>query len=62
MKLHLRSAIWLLVLGVYICLQNIQTLLIMVAVCTILDEIVFTPLHKKYKNLYIINKEIDKRG
>lgn len=36
-------------------------MLVILAITTILDELVFTPLHKKYKNLYIINREIDKR-
>lgn len=58
---HFRSVIWLIMLGIYICLDNIMTLLIMVAICTILDEFIFTPLYRKFKGLYIINKEIDKR-
>lgn len=31
-------------------------------VTTALDEFIVEPLQKKYKNLYIINREIDKRG
>lgn len=61
MKWKLRSMIWLVILGIFICLNNIQPLLIMVAVCTILDEICFTPLHKYFKRKYQTNKEIDKR-
>lgn len=61
MKWKLRSMIWLIFLGIYICLNEIQTLLILVAVCTILDEICFTPLHKHFKRKYQTNKEIDKR-
>lgn len=60
-KIHLRSAIWFMILGIYICLDNIVSILIVIAICTILDEIVFTPLYKKYKELYVINREIDKR-
>lgn len=61
MKLKLRSMIWLIVLGIFVCLNEIQTMLIMVAVCTILDEVLFTPLYKYFKRKAQTNKEIDKR-
>lgn len=60
-KKHIRSTIWVLVLGIYICLKNILPLLLMVAIGTILDEFVLSPLHKAYKQKATINKEIDKR-
>lgn len=60
-KMHLRSIMWIALIGIYICLENITTLLILIAITTILDELIITPLYKKYKNLYIINREIDKR-
>jgi len=60
-KYHIRSTIWVVVLGIYCCLDNIQMLLIMVAVGTILDEFIFSPLHKSYKQKAGINREIDKR-
>lgn len=60
-KFHIRSVIWIMVLGIYFCLQNIMPLLLIVAVGTILDEFILTPLHKSYKNKATINKEIDKR-
>lgn len=60
-KLHLRSAIWLLVIGIYIAIDFIMPLLIMVAIGTIVDEFVFSPLHKHFKNKASINAEIDKR-
>ena len=60
-KYSIRSTIWLLLLGIYICLDNIIPLLIIIAVTTIVDEFVITPLYKKYKGEYKINKEIDKR-
>lgn len=61
MKIHMRSIIWILVLGIYTCLGNIQNMLIVIAVATIFDECFFSPMHKKYKELYHINREIDKR-
>lgn len=60
-KYHLRSILWILVLGIYFCLDNIMPLLLMVAIGTILDEFLFTPLYKSYGSKAAINKEIDKR-
>lgn len=60
-KFHIRSTIWIIVIGVYFCLDNILPLILVMAVGNILDEFVFTPLHKHFKNKAIINKEIDKR-
>ena len=60
-KLHLRCIPWILLLGIYLCLRDITTLLIIMAITTIVDELVLMPLHKSFKNKYTINKEIDKR-
>lgn len=60
-KFHIRSTIWIIVLGIYFCLDNILPLIFMVAVGNILDEFLFTPLHKHYKSKASINKEIDRR-
>lgn len=60
-KYSIRSTIWILLLGIYICLENIAPLLVIVALCTILDEFVVTPLCKKFRAEFKINKEIDKR-
>lgn len=60
-KYSIRSTIWILLIGVYVCLDKITTLLIIIAICTIVDEFIITPLKKKYKEKYKINKEIDAR-
>lgn len=60
-KLHLRSTIWLLVLGIYIAIEAIMPLMIMVAAGTITDELILTPLYKHFKSKASINYEIDKR-
>lgn len=62
MKWHLRCTLWIIVLGITFCLNEIMTLLIFMAITTIADEVVLTPLHKYYKTKLSINKEIDKRG
>lgn len=61
MKYNIRSTIWLILIGIYFCIDNIMPLLFMIAVGTILDEFVLTPLKKRFKSKYSINKEIDKR-
>lgn len=60
-KLHIRSSIYLLMLGIHVCISNITGLIIMMAATTLLDEVVATPLCKYYREKYAINKEIDKR-
>lgn len=61
MKINLRSPLWILLIGVYICLGKIELLLIIMAVTTMLDEFWFSPAYKSFKNKYTINREIDKR-
>ena len=60
-KLHLRCIPWILLLGIYLCLRDITALLVIMAITTIVDEMILMPLHKSFKNKYTINKEIDKR-
>ena len=57
-----RCGIWIVLTGLAYACNSIVTLLLVMAITTALDELVLTPLAKKYKNLYAINKEIDKRG
>lgn len=61
MKYSIRSTVWIMLLGIYVCLDNITPLLLIIAISSIIDEFIITPLDKKYKQQYIINKEIDKR-
>ena len=61
LKYSIRSTVWILLIGIYVALKDITPLLIIIAVCTILDEFVVHPLYKHYKERYHINKEIDKR-
>lgn len=61
-KYHIRSIIWILMIGLYISVNNLIPLLFIIAITTILDEFILQPLIKVYKSKYIINKEIDKRS
>lgn len=60
-KMHIRSTIFLLMLGIHICIDNITGLIIVMAATTLVDEVLLVPLAKKYKAKYTINKEIDER-
>ena len=60
-KYHMRSTIWILMIGLYVAVDNIVPLLIILAITTIIDEFILTPLARHYKSKYTINKEIDKR-
>lgn len=61
-KMHLKTPIWMLVIGIYFCLDNIMPLLVILVLSTMIDELILTPMAKNYKNKFIINKEIDQRG
>lgn len=61
-KTTMKSRIWILLLGLYFCLNNFITPLIIIAVCQISDEWILSPLHKYFHDRYVINREIDKRG
>lgn len=60
-KMHLRSPIFIFLMVCHFCIDKFIPILVVFAVCTFLDEIVFEPLYKHYKNLMVINREIDKR-
>ena len=57
-----RCGVWIILSGLAYACNNIVPLLLIMAITTALDELVLSPLAKKNKNLYTINKEIDKRG
>ena len=51
-KYHIRSTLWVLLIGIYVCIDNIIPLLIIMATTTIIDEFVLVPLINKYNTLY----------
>jgi hypothetical protein len=56
-----KSIMWLLIIGVSSCLAEIKAFIYIMAIVSILDEICFLKLRKKYKIALISNKEIDRR-
>ena len=61
-KANLRSPVYVMILGIYMTLDNLLALFLIMAITTMLDEFVFAPLHRVYKNRAVINREIDKRN
>lgn len=61
-KTTMRSRVWIVMLGLYFCLDSFITPLLIIAITQILDEWIISPLHKYYRNKYRINKEMDHRG
>ena len=60
-KIALRSRVWILLIGLWICLDNFMLPIIVIACTQIADEIIFTPLHNYFKTRLVINKQIDGR-
>ena len=62
MKCNYRFFVWLTMLGIYVCMDNLLPVLITLVVCSFLDELIVIPLKDHYNQRYITNKEIDARG
>jgi hypothetical protein len=60
-RLAMRSRLWIMLIGLYICLHNIMLPIIVFAVCQTVDELIVSPLKVYFKTKYKINKEIDGR-
>ena len=56
-----RCRIWLVLIGLYVCLDNFIGVVLVMAITQCVDELIVHPLAKHYRNKYSINKEIDKR-
>lgn len=60
-KKAMRSRLWILLIGLYVCLDNILTPLLMIAICQVVDEIIVSPLVRVFRVKKTIHKELDKR-
>lgn len=60
-KTSMKSRVWVIMIGLWFCLDNFLAPLLIIGITQILDEWIASPLYKHYKQKYIINKEIDKR-
>lgn len=57
-----RCMLWSLICGVLFCLADIKAFIYIVAISSVLDELVFVKLKDHYKAALISNKEIDRRA
>ncbi len=64
-KIKIRSAGWVVFLGMYYVFCNIPKalafILLAIALCTIVDDIVITPLYKHFRFNWKTNGQMDKR-
>ena len=59
---HLRCPIWVMLIGLYIAMDKyLMPLIIILAITSILDDLVFTPLIHYYYTQTVASKTIDKR-
>ena len=57
-----RCRLWLILIGLYMCLDNFIGCILVLAITQCVDELIVSPLAKHYRNLHRINKEIDRRS
>lgn len=64
-KIKIRSAGWVVFLGMYYVFCNIPSalvgILLAIAICTIVDDVVITPLYRHFRFNWKTNGQIDKR-
>lgn len=60
-KIHLRSVTYIIMIGLWVALDRLLPFILTIAICTILDELLFTPLYKRWNEDYHTHKQIDKR-
>lgn len=59
---RLRCPIWIVLIGLYIAIKEyLLPLIIILAIVTILDDLILTPLITYYRDKLIANKAIDER-
>lgn len=59
---HLRCPIWVLLIGLYVAMNKyLMPLIIILAITSILDDLVFTPIIHYYYTQTVASKTIDKR-
>lgn len=56
-----RCVMWVLIAGVLFCLKEVQVFIWIMAITSILDELIFTKVKDHYKAALISNREIDRR-
>ena len=57
-----RCRIWLIIIGLYLCLDSILGCILVIAITQVIDELIVGPIARRYREKLHINREIDKRG
>jgi hypothetical protein len=60
-RIAMRSRIWIVLIGIYVCLGEILIPLLVIGGSQILDETLVTPLRRHYSTKTTISAEIDRR-
>lgn len=60
-RFHLRFPGWLFIFFCMWLVKNVYVIIIIIGVCTIIDEIIATPFYRHYKEQYKFNKSYDDR-
>ena len=61
-KFHLRSPLWIMLIGIHVVMDNVIVLITLLAITSLIDELFLTPWIKSTKAKLITNKEIDLRS
>ena len=61
-KTTMRSRLWVVIIGLYFILDYFVAPLMIVGCCQIVDEWFVCPLKAHCRDVYTINKQMDKRG
>lgn len=60
-RIAMRSRIWVVLIGIYVCLGEILVPLLVIGSTQILDEVVVGPLARHFSQKALISAEIDRR-
>lgn len=60
-SLH-KSILWILVLGIMSCLEEVKNFIYVLAIVSLVQELLISRLKDRYSELTRTNKEIDRRG
>ena len=57
-----RSRVWIVLLGLYFCIDYFIAVILTFAITQIIDELILCPLKRHYRAKASMNREIDARG
>lgn len=61
-KIALRSKTLVILIGLHVVLGHVIDVIVVLAACQVLDEMVVTPLRKSVGDKLTVNRELDRRG